>query len=43
MRAALFDFASGHSKELRVLKLERRKLPVEVLIVESGNKILTQN
>lgn len=43
MRSALFDFASRALEKAYGLKLERRKLPVEFLIVEGGNKIPTQN
>jgi uncharacterized protein (TIGR03435 family) len=43
MRAALFDFASRTLERAYGLKLERRNLPVEFLIVESGSRIPTPN
>ncbi len=43
MRDALFDFASRALEKRYGLKLEKRQSPVEVLIVESGSKVPTEN
>jgi uncharacterized protein (TIGR03435 family) len=43
MRNAVFDFASRSLENGYGLKLEKRHLPVDGLIVESGNKVPTEN
>jgi uncharacterized protein (TIGR03435 family) len=43
MRAGLFDFASRTLERAYGLKLERRNVPVEFLIVEGGSRIPTPN
>lgn len=43
MRDALLDFASRALDKSYGLKIERRKLPIEFLVVEGGNKVPTEN
>ncbi len=43
MRSAFFVFFSTALEKQYGLKLERRRLPLESLIVDSGNRVPTEN
>jgi uncharacterized protein (TIGR03435 family) len=43
MRADLFAYVSAILQKQYGLKLERRNMPLEVLVVDSGDKVPTEN